>query len=746
MKHLIIFALLLFVFSGVIYAQNPNKKEPKVGLVLSGGGAKGLAHIGALKVIDSLGIRIDYVAGTSMGAIVGSLYASGYSGKQLDSIFKKVDFSDIINDNIPREAKTFYERENYEKYAVTLPFDNFTLKLPSALSRGQNTFNLLSKLTLHVSNTTDFSKLPIPFFCIATNIENGQPVLLDKGNLALAVKASGAFPSLFQPVLINNELLIDGGVVNNYPIDELRAKGMDVIIGVDVQDGLATRTDLSSAAAILFQINNFRTINDMKVKSKKTDIYIKPDISKFTVVSFDLGEKIIDNGKAAAVLKIPELEALAEKQIKPPLEFTDHKVPDSLQINDIYFEGLNNYTISYVLGKFKFKPGEKISYKDFVSGTNNLVGTNNFDSYNYKLKPSNKKGIEGYDLYSELKETKKTASLKLGLHYDGLYKSALLVNFTNKQLLFKNDVLSFDFIVGDNVRYNFDYYVDKGHYWSVGVSSKYNEFQTNVPATGLLTPDEIMTSGVNKLNTKLTDLSNRFFVQTQYKNDFKITLGAQHQRLKVSTETVISGSNRESYFDKSDYVSLFGNLRYDSFDDKYYPSKGFYLNGDFNIYLYSSDYNNNFSEFSVLTGKLGYAHSFSDNFSASILNEAGLSINSNESSSFDYIIGGYARNFVNNLKSFYGYDFLSIRGNSYIKATIQADYEVFRKNHILLAANYANIENDLFDTVGWFSWPKYSGYALGYGVESFLGPIEARYTWSPDTKESYWFFNLGFWF
>lgn len=746
MKHLIIFILLLIVFSSNMYAQDHNKKEPKVGLVLSGGGAKGLAHIGVLKVIDSLGIRVDYVAGTSMGAIVGSLYASGYSGKQLDSIFKNVDFNDIINDNIPREAKTFYERENHEKYAVTLPFDNFSVKLPSALSRGQNTFNLLSRLTLHVANTDDFSKLPIPFFCIATNIENGRPVLLDKGNLALAVKASGAFPSLFQPVLINNELLIDGGVVNNYPIDELRAKGMDVIIGVDVQDGLATRTDLSSAAAILFQINNFRTINDMKVKSKKTDIYIKPDITKFTVVSFDLGDRIIENGKAAAILKIPELEALAEKQIKAPLGFTDYKVPDSLQINDIYFEGLNNYTISYVLGKFKFKPGEKISYNAFVSGTNNLVGTNNFDSFNYKLKPSNKEGVEGYDLYSELKETKKTASLKLGLHYDGLYKSALLVNFTNKQLLFKNDVLSFDFIVGDNVRYNFDYYVDKGHYWSIGVSSKYTEFQTNVSASGLLTEDELMLSGINKLNSKLTDLSNRFFIQTQYKNDFKITLGAQHQRLKVSTETLITESNKVTYFDKSDYVSLYGNLRYDSFDDKYFPSKGFYLNGDFNIYLYSSDYNNNFSEFSVLSGKLGYAHSFSDKFSASILNEAGLSINSNESSSFDYILGGYAKNFVNNLKSFYGYDFLSIRGNSYIKATIQADYEIFKKNHILLAANYANVDNDLFDTVGWFSWPKYSGYALGYGVESFLGPLEARYTWSPDTKESYWFFNLGFWF
>src|SRR5690606_19843473 len=221
------------------------QKAPKIGLVLSGGGAKGFAHIGVLKVIDSLNIKVDYIAGTSMGAIIGSLYASGYSGKQLDSIFSSLYFDDVINDNLPRSAKTFYERDNSERYAVTLPFNNFKLKLPSALSRGQNVFNLLSKLTLHVTDISDFDQLPIPFFCVATDVETGKAIILDQGNLAQAVTASGAFPSLFQPVIIDDRVLIDGGVINNYPIDELKVKGMDVIIGVDVQDGLAKREDLN---------------------------------------------------------------------------------------------------------------------------------------------------------------------------------------------------------------------------------------------------------------------------------------------------------------------------------------------------------------------------------------------------------------------------------------------------------------------------------------------------------------------
>ena len=144
--------------------------KEKVGVVLSGGGAKGFAHIGVLKVIDSLGIKVDYVGGTSMGAIIGGLYASGYSGKELDSIFKNIDFNDLINDRLPRSTRDLYQRSNAEKYAITIPFDDFKISIPSALTRGQNTYNLLSKLTLHVSEVKDFKKLPVPFLCIANKI------------------------------------------------------------------------------------------------------------------------------------------------------------------------------------------------------------------------------------------------------------------------------------------------------------------------------------------------------------------------------------------------------------------------------------------------------------------------------------------------------------------------------------------------------------------------------------------------
>ncbi|UCE94506.1 MAG: patatin-like phospholipase family protein, partial [Flavobacteriaceae bacterium] len=232
---------VIFFFFLLLAFGQPPQNTPKVGLLLSGGGAKGLAHIGVLKTLDSLGVEVDYVGGTSMGSIVGALYASGYSGKKLEKIFSEIDFDELINDEIPRNSKSFYERDLSEKYALSLPFDNFKITVPSALSRGQNVFNLFSRLLLHVSDIEDFSKLPIPYFCIATDIETGEQVMLEEGNLAQAITASGALPTLFQPVHLEDKILIDGGVVNNYPIDEMRYKGVDIIIGVDVQDSLFTR-------------------------------------------------------------------------------------------------------------------------------------------------------------------------------------------------------------------------------------------------------------------------------------------------------------------------------------------------------------------------------------------------------------------------------------------------------------------------------------------------------------------------
>ncbi|WP_411893183.1 patatin-like phospholipase family protein [Winogradskyella sp. A2] len=739
----ILFILLVGVtFFDAVYAQK--KDEPKVGLVLSGGGAKGFAHIGVLKVIDSLGIKVDYIAGTSMGAVIGSLYASGYSGEQLEAYFNNQDFNVLINDEFERSSKTIYERENAEKYAVSLPFENFKISLPSALSRGQNVYNLLYQLMFPVKDINDFSQLPIPFFCIATDIETGESIIMDNGNLAEAVTASGALPSLFEPVVIDDRILIDGGVTNNFPVEELRARGMDIIIGVDVQDTLKDRESLKSAPDILFQINNFRTINAMKGKAPLTDIYIKPDITNYSVISFDEGRDIIENGELAAKAKLNELKKVRDNQ--------DYVVPrpktsplDSLRIASVKIDGFERFTRSYLLGKLKFKGNEKISYSKFKKGINNLIATNNFDAFRYQLKSSAEDST--YYLTGKIRESETTTFLKLGVHYDGLYKSAALANLTKQQLLFKNDLASLDFILGDNSRYNFDYFIDKGFYISIGIKSRFNHFSKGVNPGIALEDDSPLLTSLNKIDVDLNDFTNQVYIQTIFRKDFALRLGGEYKRLKITSETLLEeDQDDEITFENTDYFSLYGNLVFDDYDNPYFPKSGFYFSGDFHWYVGASGFNTNFEPFSIAKADIGYAFSFSNNLVFKAETHGGFKIGDDSTNSLNFALGGYGRNFINNFFSFYGYDYLEITGDSYVKATFTLDYELFNNHHMLLSANYANVENGLFETGNWLSAPDFTGYAIGYSLETFLGPLEGKYTYSPETGDSYWFFNLGFWF
>ncbi|NNF86438.1 MAG: patatin [Winogradskyella sp.] len=725
-----------------LYAQDTQTQ--KTGLVLSGGGAKGFAHIGVLKVIDSLNIKIDYIAGTSMGAVIGSLYAAGYSGKQLEEIFKQTDFSTLINDEFPRSSKSFYERENAEKYAISLPFDNFKISLPQALSKGQNVYNLLYQLMLPVNNVENFSDLPIPFFCMATNIETGNPVLLDRGNLAEAVTASAALPSLFEPVLLGNDILIDGGVTNNFPVTELRDKGMDVIVGVDVQDDLRDRTSLKSAPEILLQINNFRTIKAMSEKASLTDIYIKPDIDRFSVISFSQGESIINIGEKAAKVKNDALSKLNKKE-EQPNENETFKLLDSLNIRSINIKGNKNYTRSYILGKLRLKGDDRVSLEQFNKGINNLAATNNFDTFRYQLVPTGRK--DEFDFKGSVVESSTRTFLKLGVHYDDLYNSGVLANLTKKRLLFNNDIASLDLILGDNSRYNLDYFLDKGFYLSIGFKSRFNQFNKNINPSLALGLDSPLLDELNSIDIDLQDFTNQLFVQTLFRKDFALRIGAEHKHLKIISETLFSEDQQgDATFENTDYLGVFGSLKFDTYSNAYFPKNGFLFDGNFNLYLSASDFNEDFNEFSIAKARIGYAFSTSDRFAINIESEGGFKIGDDSTTTLGFALGGYANNFINNFISFYGYDFLSLTGNSFVKALFVMDYEVFKKHHIIFAANYANIENDIFQTGEWFTAPDFTGYALGYSIETFIGPLEAKYTYSPDNGGSYWFFNVGFWF
>ena len=331
--------------------------------------------------------------------------------------------------------------------------------------------------------------------------------------------------------------------------------------------------------------------------------------------------------------------------------------------------------------------------------------------------------------------------MKFGLHYDNLFKSGVLLNLTRKKALLKNDIASLDVVLGDNFRYNLDYYIENGFNLSFGFKSHYIQFNRNI-ASGI-SPTILNNLDINSINVDYSDQTNQLYFQSLFVQKFLIGGGLELKYLKIKSGTL---ANVDPIIDRSSYTSLFGYLRFDSFDNKYFPKKGWYFTGDIQSFLFSSDYTGDFKPFSIAKGDFGVAATLFKNATVKLQTDAGFSFGQESVPFFDFILGGYGYNTINGFKYLYGYDYMSLVANSYIKSTATLDYEFYKKNHINFSANFANIGDRIFESVDWISIPKYSGYAVGYGLETVIGPIEVKYSWSPEQPKGFTWFSIGFLF
>ncbi|PCI09495.1 MAG: patatin [Flavobacteriaceae bacterium] len=740
MKKFYIFLFIFTISIGFAQENESPKKDLKVGLVFSGGGAKGFAHIGVLKVLEEAGVRVDFIGGTSMGSMVGSLYAAGYSASEIDSIFRNVDFTKVMLDDVPRKSKPFYEKENGEKYALSLPVKKGKVGIPKALSKGQNVSNLLTEMLSHVDTITDFTQLPIPFVCVATNIETGKKEVLNSGFLPKAVQASSAFPTLLNPVEIDGKLLVDGGILDNYPVDEVLKLGPDIIIGVELGNDLSTREDLNSAVDIVNQIMSFQIYQSYDENIKNTDVHITPNMKGYSVTTFEFYDEIYKLGEVAAREHFDELVKIAEQQTVKRAPFVIKKRENKIIIKSIQIEGNEDYTRTYVKSKLGIKLNDTIAYSSFVDGINNLSATGNFTSVQYKVVDL-EDGGQRVEL--KLKQNEISTYVKLAAHYDDLYKTAILVNITAKHALIKNDIFALDIILGDNIRYNFDYFIDNGSNYSFGFKSSYHRFSEDVMFDYV--PD------VARINLKYRDFTNQLFLQSVLSRKLAIGIGLEQKKITAYTNTFTSSvlsageDSDKFYFDKSNYFNFISYLKFDTYDKKYFQKKGVYLAADFRWYVFSSDYNDNFNSFSQLKGELGFAYTFFDKLTLQLISKAGVTIGDNNNPILDFNLGGYNENNINTFESLIGYEFAALNGGSFVKSTLKVRFEIFKNNYLMGAASVARVDDDIWNNGDVFADTK-TGFGIGYGLDSFLGPIELNYTYSPDTKNNYIFFNLGYWF
>lgn len=294
----------------------PAAERPRICLALSGGGARGGAHVGVIRVLEQHRIPIDCIAGTSFGAIVGGLYASGMSVDEIEATLKETDWPDMFQDAIAREDRSFRRKKDDELFLVKSKpgFSDGQLKLPAGVIQGQKVDLLLSRLTLPVAAIDDFDRLPIPFRAVASDIVTGEAVVLGKGSLARAIRASMSIPAVFAPVEIDGRLLVDGGVANNLPIDVVRDMGAVIVIAVDIGTPLARRDQLKTVLSIANQLSGFLTRRNTEAQIatlRDQDILIVPDLGDIETADFERVTEAVETGRVAAEASLGRLQALA---------------------------------------------------------------------------------------------------------------------------------------------------------------------------------------------------------------------------------------------------------------------------------------------------------------------------------------------------------------------------------------------------------------------------------------------------
>jgi NTE family protein len=713
--------LLLFVFQLLLINAQVKKglvipKNPKIGLSLAGGGAKGFSHVGVLKVLDSLGVKVDYIAGTSMGAIVGGLYASGYSGKEIEKIVMDTDFYSLIMDPKSRKESSFYNK-TVDKYLLSIPLKNGKITLPSSISTGQKNVYLLKELFKNVSNIDDFSKLPIPFMCVATNLESGNMQIFEKGDLVQSIMASSAFPSLMDPVKIGDSIYIDGAMTVNYPSKPLKDKGIDIVIGVDLNQDLSKREDLNSIIAILNQVIDMNIHKDTKRQYKYTDINIKPNLKGMTATSYDEKKKILDSGYTEGLKYKDILNELPKRSFDRLRQRVNPIYSNVYKIDSIAIEGGKIYGKNYVLGKMGLRIPSMQTYGSINKKIDKLVATNNYKFINYDIISENDSN------YLKLYVTEDDARhfVKFGLHYDEIFKTGLLVNYSAKRLLFKNTNLSVDVIVGDKFRYYLNYFIDNGYIPGFGIYSSGMGFD--------------LRNGENSIVESWDWYRNEAYIQSIWKDKFAIGGGISHDYFESDS----NGENKRY----SRFLNPYVFLKSDTQNDRDFPTKGIYVAAEGKVIdLMSSEVQDKPVQ---VKADIRINIPLSKQLTYRLNLYGGITIGEELPSFYQYNLGGIFEQNIVNFKSFGGFYFaqLSTRNVALVSNDLQFK---FNKNYFITGNfSFANISNDLSfeDAVK----VNYSSLGITAGYKSPFGQIKVNFSHSlKNNQKGIFSVILGHWF
>lgn len=709
---------------------------------MSGGGAKGFAYIGMLKVLERAGVRVDYIGGTSAGAIVGGLYASGLNAHQLDSLVRNTDLWAVITEEVPRTSQSWFEKTHGEKYIFSLTMKGLKVALPEGLSNGQQLYDLFFNWTAHTSHIQDFHLLPIPFFCIATDVETGEEVQLDCGSLPLAMRASGALPGMLAPVRINGRLLTDGGLVNNFPAKEVKEKGMDYVIGLNVETNGFEQSELRSVEKLIMHITLYQSDLRSKAQRQYCDLLIQPNLTGFDMTDFHLADSLIALGEQEAMKYWPELVRIARLQ-KQAKGFRKKLEKTNFQIDTFLLQGNMPFSAQQVL---RFLPVQKKAVLDVAKlqrQIDELYATGLFRFIEYRP-VFDETGVCRLVIQPELRQGY-DARLRFGLHFDEVYKSSGLINFTWLNVLgMEGSASSLDLILGDKLRYNYNFFLEKGGIYNFGINSflRYNTMDYQLPQPIPLTAEQQLTS----LSFKSLFIGNELYWQVLTQKHQVMGLSAGVHFYQSRTQEISNYNGSAGFADEKNlYLSGEVFYRRDTRNRRQFFTEGIKLyaaarrmqlltDPDFEGQNRRPAYN--------LDLQMEVAWPVDTRMAFGLELNAGQLFGSTMQPWF-YVLGGNNRNFINNHRRFLSLPFGGEIGTGLLSGSFYAQINPFGKHFLSFSTNAALLTRPNTSDASGLNHYFYS-LAIGYGLETILGPIEATFAYG--NAGGAFYFNFGYWF
>lgn len=745
--------------------------RPTVALVLSGGGAKGAAHVGAIQYVEELGIPVDMVVGTSIGGLVGGLYSLGYPIEEIGRMMSEMDWEWVLSDDLARDQISYADMKYKEKYLLSIPFyyekDYYNMKLaeeyrfedlnryegfdigadnvqgvamlkrnllgslPSGYVYGQNVSNLISSLTVGYQDSLDFMEFPIPFACVATDMVSGKAKIWHEGKINDAMRSTMSIPGMFAPVRIDGMVLVDGGLRDNYPTALAKDLGADIIIGVDLSQKPKSYTQVNNVADIIAQGVDMLMRDSYEVNVHIPDVKIKPEIPEYNLMSFNKTaiDTIMVRGYRAARQQDSLLRIVAARTagrystLKKPKAFDFHA--DTLTIADVDIKGVLPKEKTLIKEKLHLKSGDRISREDLDAIVAQIYGTQAYDYVTYELLGD----AEPFKLVFKCRKGP-VHQFGLGVRADTEEIVSVLLNLgLNTHKLYGH---AFDF-TGK---------ISANPYFNVKWSYDGPELPTvNVAASLRWTDLNTLNLWEHKLGFSFLHARQEVYLSNMTWRKFDFNAGIRNEvfNIKNIKSQDILGDYDFSQLN-NDFVSLFAIGRTDTFDDGYFPTKGLKAHASYSWTF--AGFPKKISNFHTIAAGIKGVVPLGESFAfipyANVRFLLGYDV---PVAYFNAVGGSLAGRYVDQQMPFIGVTNLWAMKNLLTIVGMDFRFRLFKNNYMTAIVNYAR-DCDHFNH--YLQGLGYFGAGLEYAYDTIFGPIKANVHWSNMTRGVGFYISAGY--